>query len=149
MYRIIPKPPRYFRRSNRRTKGIMIIDALLAMFFLMLVFVAMISALVTGIQAGRRGREYTAAGLVARRVVENMRSYKAANLLETTYQDATTLGSVPQLSQLNQATVAATVSLWKGRADQVVVVVQWYSVPGKRRLSQTFTTSLCSDGVAE
>lgn len=127
----------------------MIIDALVGMFFLMLVFCAILSTMVTGIQAGKRGREHLAASLVARQVIENIRSFRAAGILEGTYSNATTLGPVPQLTSLTQSSVSATISPWSGRAHQAVVTVSWYSIPGKRTLSQTFTTLICSDGVAE
>ena len=134
---------------KRGQQAVMIFDALMGIFLLMMVFCAMLSAMITGIQSGRRGREHLAASLAARQVVENIRSFRGAGITDGTYSDATTLGAVPQLSRLNQGTASATILAWSGRAHQAVITVNWYSVPGKRALSQTFTTLICSDGVAE
>lgn len=127
----------------------MIIDAIVGMFVLMLVFCAIITSMVTGIQSGRRGREHLAASLAARQVIENIRSFRAAALADGTYPNATTLGAVPQLATLSAASASVVLTTWSGRAHQAVVTVQWYSIPGKRTLQQTYTALITSDGVAE
>ncbi len=127
----------------------MIVDAIIGMFLLTLVFGVIISTMVMGLQSGRRSREFQNVGLAARQVVENIRSFKKAALADGTYQDATILGAVPQLSALSNASISAHVSSFNTRAHQVVVTVSWYSVPAKRNLAQKFTTLFSSDGVAK
>lgn len=126
----------------------MIVDAIIGMFLLTLVFGVIISTMVMGLQSGRRSREFQNVGLAARQVVENIRSFKKAAIADGTYQDATALGAVPQLSTLSNASISASVSTFNTRAHQVVVTVNWYSVPLKRNLTQKFTTLFSSDGVA-
>ncbi|WP_395093186.1 hypothetical protein [Armatimonas sp.] len=119
------------------------------MLFVTLAFGAIVSTMVTGIQAGRRGREYQVAGLVARQVVENIRGFKEGGVANGTYSNATTLGVVPQLTSLTTASVSASVTTFNTRCRQVVVTVNWYSVPARRNISQVFTTLFSSDGVAK
>ena len=127
----------------------MIVDAIVGMVFLVLAFGAIFSTMVMGMQSGRRGREYQLAGLAARQVVENIHGFKEGGVALGTYSDATSLGPVPQLSSLTTASVSAIVTSYNARARQVVVTVNWYSVPAKRSLSEKFTTLFSSDGVAK
>jgi hypothetical protein len=127
----------------------MIVDAIVGMLLLTLAFGAIISTMVVGIKSGRRGREYQNAGLAARQVVENVRSFRGGQVAVGTYQDARTLGAVPQLDNLQSATVSASVTTFSTRSRQVVVVVSWYSTPGNRTVTEKFTTLFSADGVTK
>ncbi|WP_394794829.1 hypothetical protein [Armatimonas sp.] len=134
---------------RKKPRGLMIVDAIIGMFLLTIVFGVVISTMVMGIQSGRQSREFQYAGLAARQVVENIRSFKKAAVADGMYQDATILGAVPQLSILSNASVSAHVSSFNTRAHQVVVTVSWYSVPARRNRVEKFTTLFSSDGVAK
>lgn len=123
-------------------------DALIAIFLGTTVFMAILGMLITGIVAAKSAQQNTVACNCARQILENIRLRRNANVPDGTYSDPTVFGSVPQLTQLYNATANVAVAT-QGAVKVVNITINWQA-PGARagNKSRVFTGMITARGVA-
>lgn len=104
----------------------MLIDLMIALTLGLVVMMATCSLMVSATGVGTTTRENDIAYNAARQVLENVRQYKGAVVVDNTYTDATVFGSVPQLALLSSsATASVKVATYRGTMKQVTATVTW------------------------
>ncbi|MES2459479.1 MAG: hypothetical protein V4671_02770 [Armatimonadota bacterium] len=114
-------------RARHRTRGFLLMEAMIAIFVGTLVLVSAISLVTAGAVAAEAARQNNIATNCARQIVENVRLRRGAMLVNNTYTDATVFGPVPQLSELRSGSASLTITTWQSTIKSVVVTVNWRS----------------------
>lgn len=138
------------RRIHKRfaCRGTSILEVLFALAAATVICSVVVYGTLTGIRSEARAQENILAVQCARQVIENVRYVKNANVATGTYSNATSLGPVPQLSQLKNGTVAADVSTYSGTTLQVVVTVTWQSKMSHSNRSTIVSAFVAPNGVS-
>ncbi len=112
--------------AKRLQRGAILLDVLIALLMGTLLAFAVCNLMVSASRAGTTARENDVATTALRQIVENIRQYKGAVVVNNTYSDATVFGSVPQLAQMPPGTITnVRVFSYRTTLKQVVATVTW------------------------
>lgn len=110
-----------------------------------LVGVSSLSLIMSASAAADGARQATIAYNAARQALENVRSLRGAPLANRS--NAALIGSVPQLSELNNGTGTLSITTYRAPVKQVTVTINWRAGGRAQARSITVTTLVAPGGV--
>jgi hypothetical protein len=137
------------RIHRRGQSGALLLDALLGLTLVVVVIMTCVALSISSLAAHEVAKQQNIATNAARKVVENLRSFKQAAISPGTYSDASAFGSIPQLQLLTAGTAGLKVTSVRGTLKMAVVTVRWQSGMPRRNQTLAITTYLATEGFAQ